>query len=220
MGWIIGVLEDSIANSILSFKTSKEIWDELEERYGQSLNAQMFSLQEELNALVQTPEMSILDFFTKIKTLWDEFDALNPIATCTCSATSNSTCDVAKKAFKMQQNSKVISFLMKLDKRYKQVRSNMLMMPDLPSAAQAYRILLQEETHLHLSTSGGGLNETMAGRAEKRKFHERGNNRSQYAEGNKSKKPTLWCEHCKINGHIKEKRWKINGYPLNHKNNT
>ena len=50
MGWIIAILEDSIANSVLSYKTSKAIWDELGERYGQSSNAQMFSLQEELNA--------------------------------------------------------------------------------------------------------------------------------------------------------------------------
>jgi LTR polyprotein gag-polypeptide-like protein len=112
MGCIIGVLEDSIANSILSFKTSKEIWDELEERYGQSSNVQMFSLQEELNALVQTLEMSISEFFTKIKTLWDEFDALNPIPSCSCTAAASCTCDVAKKVFKMQQNNKVFSFLM------------------------------------------------------------------------------------------------------------
>ena len=109
---------------------------------------------------------------------------------------------------------------MKLDKRYKQVRSNMLMMPNLPSVAQAYRILLQEETHLQLSTSGGSLNETITCRAYKRKYYEKGNNRSQYSEGNKNKKPTLWCEHCKMNGHIKEKCWKIVGYPANHKAKT
>lgn len=69
MGWIIVVLEDCIANSIFSYKTSKDIWDELGERYGQSSNAQMFCLQEELIALNQTPDMSISEFFTKIKTL-------------------------------------------------------------------------------------------------------------------------------------------------------
>ena len=42
MGWIIGVFEDSIANSILSYKISKDIWDELNERYGQRSNAQIF----------------------------------------------------------------------------------------------------------------------------------------------------------------------------------
>lgn len=116
MGWIISVLEDSIANSILSYKTSKDIWNELNERYGQSSNAQMFSLQEELNALVQTSEMSISEFFTKIKTLWDEFDSLNPVPTCSYSAAASCSCDVVKKILKMQQNSKVISFLMKTNR--------------------------------------------------------------------------------------------------------
>ena len=69
IGWIIAILENSIAKSFLSYKTAKEIWDELQERYGQSSNAQRFSLQEELNNLVQTPGMSIYDFFTRIKTL-------------------------------------------------------------------------------------------------------------------------------------------------------
>lgn len=74
MGWIIAVLEDSIAKSVLSYKTAKEIWYELGERYGQSTNTQLFSMQEELNNLVQTPNMSIAEFFTKMKTLWGELD--------------------------------------------------------------------------------------------------------------------------------------------------
>ena len=62
MGWIIDVLENSIANSILSYKTSKDIWDELGKRYGQSSNAQMLSLPEQLNALTQTLDMSVSEF--------------------------------------------------------------------------------------------------------------------------------------------------------------
>ena len=46
----------------------------------------------------------------------------------------------------------MISFLMRLDKKFGQVRSNMLMMTELPTLAQAYKILLQEETHLDLSS--------------------------------------------------------------------
>lgn len=190
MGWIIAVLEDSIANSVLSYKTSKAIRDELGERYGQSSNAQMFSLQEELNALVQTHDMSISEFFTKIKTLWDEFDELNLVPFCNCAASSACTCEIVKKCFKMQQNLKVISFLMKLDKKYKQVRSNMLMMYDLPTLAQAYRILLQEETHLQLSSSGKDLNESLACRAEKRKF-ERTNYKNGGTDTYRNKKQVL-----------------------------
>ena len=69
MGLIIAVLDDSIQKSILSYKTAREIWIELGERYSQSSNAQLFSLQEELNNFLQTPNMKIAEFFTKIKTL-------------------------------------------------------------------------------------------------------------------------------------------------------
>ena len=67
----------------------------------------------------------------------------------------------------MQQSNRLISFLMRLDKKYCQDRSNMLMMADLPTSAQAYKILLQEETHLELSTAE--TNESLAYKVEKRK---------------------------------------------------
>lgn len=46
------------------------------------------------------------------------------------------------------------------------------------------------------------------------------NSRNQYSDGNKNKKPSLWCDHCKMSRHIREKCWKIIGYPVNHKANT
>lgn len=51
MGWILAVLENSIAKSVLWFKNAREIWVELEECYGQSSNTQLFALQEEVNLL-------------------------------------------------------------------------------------------------------------------------------------------------------------------------
>lgn len=79
------------------------------------------------------------------------------------------------------------------------------MMLGLPIVAQAYKILLQEETHLQLSTSGGSMNEPMACMVDKRKYQDKTYSRNYNQEGNKGKRPTLWCEHCKITRHIKEK---------------
>lgn len=77
---------------------------------------------------------------------------------------------------------------MKLDKKFKQVRRNMLMMSELPLVAHADRNFLQEETHLQLTPSGGGINESMACKLEKCKFQERGENRDYNSETNKTKK--------------------------------
>lgn len=54
IGWRLAVLDASIAKSVFWYSTTKEIWNELEERYGQSSNAQLFALQEEAKAVVQT----------------------------------------------------------------------------------------------------------------------------------------------------------------------
>ena len=140
--------------------------------------------------------MSIYDFFlTKIKTLWDVLDGLNPFPTYLFVATITFFCDIAKKSFKMQLNNRVISFffLMKLDKKYSQVKSNMLM------------IIVEKR------------NDSLACKVEKRKFQERGKIQS---ENNKNKRLQFYCDHCRISGHTKDKCWKLVGYPPNFKRNT
>ena len=44
-----------------------------------------------------------------------------------------------------------MEFLMKMSPKYQHIRSNILMMKDLPSAADSYRILMKEQTHQELS---------------------------------------------------------------------
>lgn len=39
IGWILGSLNSQISKSVLWFKTAREIWVELEERYGQASSA-------------------------------------------------------------------------------------------------------------------------------------------------------------------------------------
>lgn len=44
IGWILSALNPIIAKSVIWFKTEREIWVELEERYGQSSTAELFAL--------------------------------------------------------------------------------------------------------------------------------------------------------------------------------
>ena len=63
------------------------------------------------------------------------------------------------------------------------------------------------------------MNESLACRIEKRKF-EKSSFKNEGANNYKAKKQVLYREHYKINGHTKDKYWKIIGYPSNHKLNT
>lgn len=118
----------------------------------------------------------------------------------------------------MQQNNRVLSFLIRLDKKFGQVRSNMLMMAELPTSAQAYRILLQEKTHLDISSIE--TNDSMVYRVNKRKFQENGSAKNNSEYGKAKKQNFFFCDHSKIGGHTNDRCWKIIGYPANFKGNT
>ena len=133
--WIIASLERPIARSVMYYITAREMWRDLEERYGQTLVAQVYSLHTELFNVVQEPIMTISDYYTKIKSIWDQLDILDPVPICSC---HGYTCGLTKKVLESQQNQRLIRFLMKLVDPFNQVRTNILMMEDLPHASLAY----------------------------------------------------------------------------------
>ncbi|XP_074378525.1 uncharacterized protein LOC141720068 [Apium graveolens] len=44
ISWILGVLDQDIARSVLYFNTARDVWVNLEKRYGQSSGTMLFSL--------------------------------------------------------------------------------------------------------------------------------------------------------------------------------
>lgn len=89
------------------------------------------------------------------------------------------------------------------------------MMKELPSAAKAYKILMQEQTHQELSktTINGNQETPIACRVDKRKYAKKG----KFAQ---NKRGRYYCDHCEMHGHSLERCWKINGYPPNYRPNT
>lgn len=53
ISWILGVLNQDIARSVLYFNTTRYIWVNLEERHGQSFGMMLFSLQQNLYEMKQ-----------------------------------------------------------------------------------------------------------------------------------------------------------------------
>ncbi|XP_070057790.1 uncharacterized protein [Nicotiana tomentosiformis] len=64
-----------IARSVEYSELAKDIWSELEERYGQADAARVFELKKTL-AHISQGSLDIASYFNKIKQLWDEIDAL------------------------------------------------------------------------------------------------------------------------------------------------
>lgn len=83
LSWLLNFLSKEIAESVLYSQSAKELWSDLEDRFGQTNGAKLFQLQKELNDVVQG-NSSISGYFTKMKSLWDELDVLNTFSICVC----------------------------------------------------------------------------------------------------------------------------------------
>ncbi|XP_057545894.1 uncharacterized protein LOC130824891 [Amaranthus tricolor] len=99
ISWFMKVLDPHIARSVLSFPTAQAIWQNLEERFGITSGTQIYSLTQQLFAIDQGSDC-LSTYFTKIKMLWDEFDASHPLPTCSC---TNCTCGINSKLIQMRE---------------------------------------------------------------------------------------------------------------------
>ncbi|XP_060216358.1 uncharacterized protein LOC132643855 [Lycium barbarum] len=127
-------------DSVIYSKTAKDLYTDLEQRFGQSNGAKLFHLQKELSDVVQG-NTDVAGYFTKIKRLWDELDSLNTDNKCSC----NCICGGKEKLTKSLENERLIKFLMGLNETYGAARSSIFMIKPLPNRNHAYSLLLQDE---------------------------------------------------------------------------
>ncbi|KAI3810564.1 hypothetical protein L1987_20183 [Smallanthus sonchifolius] len=80
---ILNTQSNDISESVLYVETARQLWTELTDRYGQSNGAKYYQLQKSLSAISQENE-DVATYFTKIKSIWDEVNAIEPIHPCTC----------------------------------------------------------------------------------------------------------------------------------------
>lgn len=90
IGWFTSNFRPLTARSIQILKTTRDVLIDLEERFGQSSVVQLNGLKEEWAKLNQDLEMTMAEYFTKEKVIWDEIDAPIPFQTCSCTLTQRS----------------------------------------------------------------------------------------------------------------------------------
>lgn len=121
--WLTKSLSSTIAHSILWLDKAYDIWDDLKDRLAQHDMLRISDLQEEIFGLKQG-DLSVSDYFTKLKILWDEFTSLRPIKECVC--VPSSSCEASKNAKIYREQDYVIRFLKGLNDRYATVKSQIM----------------------------------------------------------------------------------------------
>nr|XP_009786024.1 PREDICTED: uncharacterized protein LOC104234191 [Nicotiana sylvestris] len=155
------------------------------------------------------PSLGISAYFTKLKDLWAEYDLILP-----------SPPSVTEYIEQLEYQ-ELLQFLMGLNDSFEQARSQLLLMPTLPSIDKAYTMVVQEESMKLITGGSYGHNDPTAlftahSRPKKNYSlecdfcHLKGHTR------NKSYK-LMKCEYCNKTWHLKENFYKIIRYPYDFK---
>ncbi|KAL0391095.1 UNVERIFIED_CONTAM: Zinc finger protein JACKDAW [Sesamum calycinum] len=125
----------------LFFEQWIRVEHDLEERYGECNGPLLYQLQREITSLAQG-NMSIVEYFSKLRMVWDEIDMLMPTPQCTC---GGCTCGVSKATADQATFTRLIQFFMGLSETFDHLRDQLLVMDPVPTVNKAYSMVLRVE---------------------------------------------------------------------------
>ncbi|XP_075661684.1 uncharacterized protein LOC142631403 [Castanea sativa] len=193
LAWLFNSVSKDLQPSIVYFKTARDVWIDLQHRYGQGNGPKIFELRKEISFFTQD-DFTINAYYTKFKGLWDEFTNYR---TCTCGH---------------QVEDCTMSFLMGLNETYAAVRSQILLMDPIPPLSKVFSLLLQDEKQRKVGSGKSVMHETAAALAAL------GSKSGGYAKNfNKKAGGRPQCTHCGAMGHVVDKCYKLHGYPPGYK---
>ncbi|XP_010690723.2 uncharacterized protein LOC104904224 [Beta vulgaris subsp. vulgaris] len=204
-------MQKSIAENFLFVESSHKLWSEILERYGRSNVPQIFELHKTL-ILLQQENALIVEYYSRMKRIWDELNALEGLPDCSCGALNSFTCGILKKIIGAGQHMKLIQLLTGLNPAYAQVTTNILSTDPLPPVNKVYYTLQQVEkqSQLNSSTTNFISAKTSAYMASKPSAKPLPKREYKKFKVDKSEK---FCDHCKMKGHTIDQCFKLVGYP-------
>lgn len=147
-GWLTSAMEKEIRSSVKFATTAKEIWNDLKERYRQESAPRAYELRRAVTSTRQD-QLSIPAYFTKLRGLWDEINAVSATPKCNC---GNCTCNMTKELLVIREKERLYEFLMGLNEEFNTIRTQILSTKPTPSLSIAYHLVAEDEQCSHSKT--------------------------------------------------------------------
>ncbi|PKI51170.1 hypothetical protein CRG98_028457 [Punica granatum] len=136
ISWIFNTLDNELQSSIACATVAQALWEDLQERYSQGNETRIYQLKAEIGNMKQEG-MSVMKYYSRLKTLWDKLDNYLEILTCTCAA--------AKLYTTQREREKTHQFPMGLGFEFGTVRSDILSHESAHPLNKVYEMILHEE---------------------------------------------------------------------------
>ncbi|XP_061369603.1 uncharacterized protein LOC133312431 [Gastrolobium bilobum] len=215
LSWLHCSIYDSISQSTLWMDKASDVWNDLKERFSQADIFRISDLQDDLYKLRQS-DTSVTNYYTQLKILWDELEALQPTLTCQC---THPCCSITSEVKAIRERDYSIRFLKGLNDQFSNVRSQIMLTSPLPSVNRAFSLVMQQERQLHLEGAftnkethrifyNSGDQSQSRGRSQVR-----GRGRGTFI-GRGTGGPSRLCTYCGKTNHTVETCFEKYGYPL------
>jgi hypothetical protein len=103
VSWVMNTVEPSLRSTISNQENVKDLWEDIKERFSIGNGPRVQQIKEELGECRQT-KMTMVAYYGKLKTMWDELANYQRTPYCTCGYCK---CDVGKKLEKQREDEKV-----------------------------------------------------------------------------------------------------------------
>ncbi|XP_074283078.1 uncharacterized protein LOC141607628 [Silene latifolia] len=201
MRWISNSLDKNLMENFKFVTSSKELWNELIERFGQSNALEVYQLTKDLGAVSQE-NLSLVEYYSKMKNLWETLD---PLPSCSCGKISLCSCTLMKKMIDRENNAKIIQFLINLNSNYDGVRTQILSLDPLPSINKVLALLQKIERQKQITDTVSVLTDANAYASYKQSESKK--------SGDAGPSNVKHCDHCNNNGHTRATCFGLTKYP-------
>ncbi|XP_074265494.1 uncharacterized protein LOC141587929 [Silene latifolia] len=214
MHWIQFSLAEDISKSFSYVTSSKQLWEELNERFNQSHAPFLYQLRQDVSQIKQG-DLTVAEYYAQLRSVWEDIRSLDPLPECDCGAIAACTCNLLKKIFARENTHHILDFLMGLHKKYDAIRSQILALDPIPNINQVYAKIHQSEVQLSITSAADPVVNTdsiaLAANVGPKNIWRRDNKKVKYEkfpdQTEKNKKPAYFCTRCEKAGHTLEYCW-------------
>ncbi|XP_068317167.1 uncharacterized protein [Pyrus communis] len=188
MSCLLNSMDHKIAEIFSYAESSMTLWKNLKEMYGNQNNAaRVFQLKKDIAGLQQEGK-PFVQHLGKLTIMWNELNVYRP-----------HTIDAAVLTKRAEEH-KIFQLLASLSPEFEDLRSHILMNPDLPSFSSVCATIQREEVRRKVMTL-----DMKANIPEARAYFS--NQKFGEERGYKGKKTGLKCSHCDAGGHSRDRCW-------------
>ncbi|KAG7552999.1 Retrotransposon Copia-like N-terminal [Arabidopsis thaliana x Arabidopsis arenosa] len=216
VGWIRTSIEPKVKSTVTFISDARLLWLDLKQRFSVGNKVRIHQVIAQL-ALCRQDGQSVLEYFGRLSTLWEEYQLYKPITVCSCGLC---TCGATSAPAKEREEEKIHQFVLGLDEsRFGGLCATLINMDPLPSLGEIYSRVIREEQRLS-SVRLREQKEEAVGFLARREQHDQFSrpNMSSNQSDNTNIRPDsiikgrVSCSHCGRTGHEKKECWSIVGF--------